>query len=155
MNRTSAPRVPLRASRAARLLVAAAVMLGLAASPTAAESSALVPVNAVVSPPAAQFYGYAAPVVVTEKGGQITYMNLDIAQHDVVQDPKADRIAGPRKKPWCKAFRRKACPVFWTRRIGIGQQTKVLGLGAVKPGKTYSFYCTLHPGMRGTLIVRP
>jgi plastocyanin len=114
-----------------------------------------VPMSVVTTAPAAQFHGYVAPVIVTEKGGEVIYVNLDVAQHDVVQDTKADGIAGPRKKPWCVGYGKKSCPVFWTKRIGLGQNTEILGLESVKPGKTYSFFCTLHPGMKGTLVVRP
>jgi plastocyanin len=141
--------------RNARFLTIAISVVMLIAMPTSARTLDDVPVNVVTTAPGAQFHGYAAPVVVTQKRGTVTYVNLDIAPHNVVQDPRADGVAGPKKKPWCKAFRKRACPVFWTKQIAIGQQTNVLGLESVKPGKTYSFYCTLHPGMRGTLVVAP
>ncbi len=136
-------------------LALAGLMLFIISVPTSAGSTDDVPVYVVSTGPAAQFYGYVAPVVVTEKGGSVTYLNLDIARHDLVQDVQADGFAGSRKKPWCKSFRKGTCPVFWTPSIGLGQQTQVKGLESVKPGKTYSFLCTLHPGMTGTLIVRP
>lgn len=133
--------------------VLAAVVLS--ASPTVAETDADVPVFVVLTGPAAQFYGYTAPVIATQKGGQVTYANLDIAFHNVVQDTKADGVAGSNKKPWCSSYKKGECPVFWTKQIGVGQQTEVLGLESVKPGKTYTFFCTLHPGMRGSLVVAP
>ena len=47
------------------------------------------------------------------------------------------------------------CPVFWTKLIGLGQSTDVKGIDKVKPGTVYSFFCTIHPGMKGKLIVAP
>ena len=37
--------------------------------------------------------------------------------------------------------------------IGSGQTTGVWGLENTEPGRTYSFLCTLHHGMTGTLTV--
>ena len=109
--------------------------------------------NNVVSGPQAQFYGYATPVIVTPRNGKVSYTNIDLVRHDVVQDPRTDGVAGPSTKPWCGRFPTGKCPVFWTPLMGLGQTTAVRGLDNVKSGKTYTFYCTLHPGMRGRLIV--
>ena len=108
----------------------------------------------VVSGPQAQFSGYATPVVVASKRGKVTYTNLDIVRHDVVQDPRADGMRGPGTKPWCRKFRKGRCPVFWTPLIGLGDDTTLRGMENVRPGKIYSFYCTLHPGMKGRLVVQ-
>jgi plastocyanin len=142
-------------SKVVRLLAAVGLLSVIMATPAAAEVVSDVPLYVVSTGPASEFYGYTAPVVVTEKGGQVTYVNLDLARHNLVQDPQADGVAGSGKKPWCESYRKGKCPVFWTPQIGIGQQTEVLGLKSVKPGTTYTFFCTLHPGMRGTLVVRP
>ncbi|HEU4481181.1 MAG TPA: hypothetical protein VFS18_04785 [Actinomycetota bacterium] len=109
----------------------------------------------VASGPLATFHGYAPPVVVIQKGDDLTYANFDIVQHDVVHDAAADGISGPKKRPWCGNFKKGSCPVFWSERAGLGAQTPVLGLNKVKPGKSYTFYCTLHPSMVGTLVVAP
>jgi plastocyanin len=42
--------------------------------------------------------------------------------------------------------------LFWSPLVGLSQTTPVLGVSGLKPG-TYSFYCTLHPGMKGKLVV--
>lgn len=136
-------------------LLAAAILVVVMATPTVAEQFDSSPVNVVTTLAGAQFHSYTAPVVVTQKGGELTYLNLDIVQHDVVQDPRVDGIAGSKKKPWCSAFKKGACPVFWTPKIGVAQQTDVLGLESVKPGQIYSFYCTLHASMKGKLVVTP
>jgi plastocyanin len=76
--------------------------------------------------------------MVTQKGGPLQFINLDVVQHDVV----ADR-AGPDGRP-----------LFRTPLIGTGQSAAVEGLDRVESGQSYPFYCSLHPGMRGTLSVR-
>jgi plastocyanin len=102
----------------------------------------------------AQSYGYLTPVVVVSKGGTVTYTNLDIVRHDVVQYATA-HVHGSSRRPWCRQFPRRLCPIFYSPLIGLGQSEAVQGLRYVKPGQVYTFYCTLHPGMRGTLIVQP
>ena len=115
----------------------------------------------VLTGPAAKFWGYATPVIVIAKGEALTYTNLDVEKHDVVQDVEADGFGGPKKMPWCKKAKSAGhehhshgCPVFWSDLIGLGASTEVLGLENVKAGTTYSFMCTLHHGMKGKLIVR-
>jgi plastocyanin len=108
----------------------------------------------VVAGPQAQFYGYLTPAMVVSKAsGTLVYTNLDIVRHDVVQDVRKDGVASKGKDPWCKRFRRGQCPLFWAPLIGLGESTDVQGLKNTVPGKVYSFYCSLHPGMRGTLAV--
>jgi hypothetical protein len=135
-------------------LACIAVCLVSLAAPAGVTAQTL-PEQQVLSGPGGQFYGYLTPVVVVEKKGQLAYTNADILQHDVVHDAKADGVYGPSRKPWCKAFRKGKCPVFWSKRAGLSQTVPVLGLSAVKPGATYTFFCTLHPGMRGVLAVAP
>lgn len=106
----------------------------------------------VVSGPGAQFAGYLTPAVLAAKGGKLDYTNADVVSHDVVQDPRTDGISGKGTKPWCKGFPTGKCPVFFTPLQGLGQTTPVQGLDQLVPGKSYSFYCTLHPSMRGTLV---
>ena len=38
--------------------------------------------------------------------------------------------------------------------IGLGESTTVDGAEKLQPGKSYSFHCSLHPGMHGTLVVQ-
>ena len=45
-------------------------------------------------------------------------------------------------------------PVFASRLGGLGEVVPVEGMDRVESGKQYGFFCSLHPGMRGTLVVR-
>jgi polyvinyl alcohol dehydrogenase (cytochrome) len=93
---------------------------------------------AIVAGPGAASAGYLTPTMVTQKGGPLQFINLDVVQHDVV----ADRT-GPDGQP-----------LFRTPLIGTGQSAAVEGLDRVEAGQSYPFFCSLHPGMRGTLSVR-
>ena len=134
-----------------------AILITLAFAVTiawAVPTSAAMQVEAVTGP-AAKYYGYVTPAIVVDKGGQITYTNFDLERHNVVQDVNFDGIHGSSKAKWCGLFDKGRCPVFYSPLIGLGQSTKVQGLKAVKPGTLYTFYCTLHPGMKGKLLIRP
>jgi plastocyanin len=98
--------------------------------------------------------GYLPPVVVVAPGENLDYSNFDVASHSVVA---ADAYV-PRKKAkkvkWCSGFDKGKCPLFWSPAIGVGETTSVLGLERVQSGTQYGFLCTLHPNMKGTLVVR-
>jgi polyvinyl alcohol dehydrogenase (cytochrome) len=86
----------------------------------------------VVAGPGAASMGYATPAMITQVGGPLNFTNLDIVQHDVVSDDG----------------------LFRSDLIGLGQTTPIEGLENVQAGRTYGFFCSIHPGMRGQLIVR-
>ena len=93
---------------------------------------------AVVAGPGAASTTYATPVMVTQPGGSLSFANLDVAQHDVTAVQK-----GPNGKP-----------LFQSPLIGLGQTAAVDGADRLTAGQTYDFFCSIHPGMRGQLIVR-
>jgi plastocyanin len=92
----------------------------------------------IVAGPGAYATTYATPLVTTTPGGQVTFANYDIAQHDVTAVDKG----------------RDGQPLFRSKLIGFQQTAPVEGTNRVKSGQTYGFYCSLHPGMRGQLAVR-
>jgi outer membrane protein assembly factor BamB/plastocyanin len=94
--------------------------------------------STIVAGPGAVYTTYATPLMTVEKGGPLSFANLDAPQHDVVSDDK-----GPDGRP-----------VFQSRLSGLGEVTPVEGMDRVESGRQYGFFCSLHPGMRGTLIVR-
>jgi plastocyanin len=98
--------------------------------------------------------GFATPVVVIQKGDAITFYNTDVPQHDFVATDAFVPKRKAKKTKWCSGFRRGRCPLFWSPKIGVGQSTSVLGLSRVRSGEQYGFFCSLHPNMKGTLIVQ-
>jgi plastocyanin len=121
-----------------RVLVIAAVAgsAALALSATAGAADDPQPVPTIVSGPGATNAGYATPVMATQVGGPLQYTNLDVVQHDVVSEKK-----------------RRGRPLFSTPLTSLGETEAVKGLKRVKSGQTYGFYCSIHPGMRGQLVV--
>ncbi|MDQ3963727.1 MAG: plastocyanin/azurin family copper-binding protein [Actinomycetota bacterium] len=109
----------------------------------------------------AKITGYATPVIVAERGEEITFTNLDLEKHNVVQDVAIDGKGSKKRMPWCEKPKSDGhehhdteCPIFWSKLIGLAETTPILGLDNVKSGEIYSFFCTLHHGMKGKLIVR-
>ncbi|MGH2808558.1 MAG: cupredoxin domain-containing protein [Actinomycetota bacterium] len=139
------------------LAVVASFAIAAPASPRDVDAT-----PAAATGPFAQYWGYATPVLVVEKGGSLTYTNLDIIRHDLVHDVETDGFGGPKRMLWCEKSggdghhhdHGAACPVFWSKQIGLNGSATVLGLKNLKPGTIYTFFCTLHHGMRGTLIAR-
>ena len=110
--------------------------------------------------PQAKVSGYATPIIVVTKGEEITFTNLDTDLHDVVQDTEKDGFGAKKMMRWCEPRgghehdHGEACPLFWTGLIGLGDTTRILGLKNLEAGKTYSFFCTRHHGMKGSLVVQ-
>lgn len=137
------------------LMAAAALVVG---SPAGAVS--LAEEHRAVAGPGGVAYGYLTPTITISKGDKISFTNLDAFEHDFVHDVETDGFGGKRNVRWCKEENGHdqhdhGCPVFWSERLEAGETTKVLGLKRVKRDRTYTFFCTLHHNMKGTLIVRP
>ncbi|MEA2492393.1 MAG: hypothetical protein QOJ29_304, partial [Thermoleophilaceae bacterium] len=81
--------------------------------------------------------GYATPAVISFKGNKVSYTNLDNVQHDVTATDK-----GPDGRV-----------LFQSKLIGLGESTPIEGTEKLAPG-SYSFYCSVHPGMKGTIAVQ-
>jgi hypothetical protein len=45
-------------------------------------------------------------------------------------------------------------PLFRSALAGLGESKPIEGLDRVVSGQTYGFYCSIHPGMTGQLIVQ-
>lgn len=108
----------------------------------------------VATGPGGFLAGYAPPVVIVDQGEDITYMNGDIAPHNFIAPDDFIRKKKAKKVEWCSAYDKGKCPLFWSETIGAGETTEVLGLERLKSGNEYAFFCSVHPNMRGTLIVR-
>lgn len=112
--------------------------------------------------PGSFILGYLTPTITISKGDSIVFTNLDAFSHDIVHDVKADGFGGKHNVPWCQTGKghkhgkhSAPCPVFWSPLVPTGGSTQVIGLTRVKPGTTYSFFCTEHHNMKGKLVVNP
>src|SRR5438034_3544372 len=74
--------------------------------------------------------------VTMDQGETLTFMNMDLNNHDVTAD-----AAGPDGKP-----------LFASATIGFGQTSKVDGAEYLTTG-AYKFHCSVHQFMTGTLTV--
>ena len=45
-------------------------------------------------------------------------------------------------------------PLFHSKLIGLGEAADVEGVDRLQSGRSYEFFCSVHPGMRGTLAVQ-
>jgi plastocyanin len=75
--------------------------------------------------------GYVIPDVTIDPGEKVTFLNPDIAPHDVTSEE-----AG----------------LFASKTVGTGSEVPVEGTDGLAQG-TYPFICSLHPFMKGTLTV--
>jgi len=132
--------------RKASFVVALGFTLASFASPARAAVAATGPGGFVV--------GFVPPVVVIASDEGITYANADIAPHNFIAQDSFLTKKQERKTKWCSGYDAGKCPLFWSETITAGRTTDVLGLQRVRSGESYAFYCSLHPGMKGTLIVR-
>ena len=98
--------------------------------------------------------GFIPPVVVIAEGEGVTYANSDVAPHNFVAENSFLSRRAAKKAKWCSSFDAGRCPLFWSPTITTGETTEVEGLDAVKAGEQHAFFCSLHPNMKGTLIVR-
>jgi polyvinyl alcohol dehydrogenase (cytochrome) len=92
----------------------------------------------VLAGPGAASTGYATPAMVSFAGSPLSFTNLDVVQHDVTATDK-----GPDGRP-----------LFQSKLIGLGETATVDRAEKLQSGRSYSFYCSLHPGMKGTLAVQ-
>jgi hypothetical protein len=91
----------------------------------------------IIAGPGAVATTYATPVMASPTGSLVSFVNNDLPQHDVT----AVDLSNGR-------------PLFQSKLIGIGEVAPVSGTDKLKAG-SYAFYCSIHPGMRGTLVVGP
>lgn len=140
-----------RAATAILALAAGLVVLG-GAQPASAAT--------IYSGPLAASLNYLTPDVTIAPGETLTYSNFDlVANHDVTSRDLY------RPKPKCKIVKRKGkrrrkCTrptpelLFQSELIGFGESSTVRGTERLKSGRTYEYFCSIHPSMTGTVSVR-
>lgn len=128
-------------------MVFAAVMALFISVPVAARAAV------AVSGPGAFVAGWTTRAVIITEGEGVTYANADIAPHNLIADAVYIPTRAERKAKWCTAYDRGRCPLFWSATITAGETTEVLGLERLRSGRQYPFFCSIHPSMKGTMVV--
>ena len=136
MTRTS-PRLVLGLA-AAGLLVSS---VGSTAAPLPAPALA-------VAPPQGAIVGFAVPTIVSVKGQALSLLNADTVGHTVTSV-----ATKPQRLKYGKKWYTIRVPLF-DGTVGATAVGDVKGVANLKPG-TYAFYCAMHTGMKGTLVVQP
>jgi len=89
----------------------------------------------VLAGPGSYTSTYWTPIVVVQAGNeQLSFTNLDVQRHNVVEVTNG------------------GTPLFDSDLAGLGETVPVRFHAHLEPGKLYSFYCTLHPGMFGRIV---
>ena len=158
-----------RGRRAPSLRLAAVGSAVVLAGPLCASSGA-VPGSPIVALPEGATAGFV-PQAVDSAGADVTFVNADPSSaHSVVSvDTVTERIPvpaacpkpkkpakgkqAPKPKPCPPAYRTITKPLFSTGPVAPAGSVAILGTGALKPG-SYAFFCGLHPGMKGTLVIQ-
>ena len=84
-----------------------------------------------VAGPGAYSTTYLTPIVLVQAGQEkLSFLNLDLQRHNIVSKDG----------------------LFDSDLAGLGQTVPVRFSGHLTSGKTYAFYCTLHPGMFGSIV---
>lgn len=98
--------------------------------------------------------GFATPVVAATQGEAITFVNADVAPHNFVADGVYLSKKDAKKARWCTAYTAKNCPLFWSATVAAGETADVEGVERLESGKQYPFFCSVHPAMKGTLVIQ-
>ena len=135
-------------SRRTGLALGAAALLVAATGAEAATPAPPVP-SVAVAGPQAPTVGFATPTVVMLAGQALTFANGDTTGHDITS-----KLTKPKKLKYGKKYYTIQVPLFRSESVPAGSTGPVVGVEGLKPG-TYAFFCSLHTGMTGSLIVQP
>ncbi len=154
--------------RALTVLLLLSTVLGMqtAYAGDVASESGPVETRLILSVPGSRGATYGTPVVVVQPNDELRFLNADLFVHDVrsvamgpddtrrCNPPEADEPPHPKRNP--RRFPLGKCPLLWTPPIAVTNgvfESKVYGTENLEPGKTFEFYCTVFPNMRGQVIV--
>lgn len=128
-----------------RLLIVTATLGSVALALQASGQPLPTGVVSIAAGPQGAAYGYLTPQVVSSAGTEVTFVNVDQTSHDVTsRATKTVKVRGKRKQ----------VPLFAAPITnGSGSTSTMPATASLKPG-TYDFFCSLHPGMKGTLTVQ-
>lgn len=136
-----------------RRLVLGAAVAGLVASSvgaTFAAGAAPVPVPSLaVAPPQGAVIGFASPATVSVQGQALSFLNADVVGHTLTSV-----ATKPKRIKYGRRYYTIRVPLFDSGGVTAAGVGDVKGVTGLKPG-SYAFYCALHTGMKGTLVVEP
>lgn len=131
-----------------KILMVGAAIASLIVAATGAPAKAVV----AAAGPGGFAAGFATPLVIAPAATGVTFVNGDIQPHNVIANEDFFSKKAAKKIEWCKSYPTKKCPVFWSETVAVGETTPVLGIEDLVSGQQYSFFCSIHPGMKGTLV---
>lgn len=125
------------------------VTMGAAVALTQTASAAPPPAPAIaVAGPEAAAVGFVSRYVVSLQGQALSFANGDVSGHTLTSKATRKKIVKYGKKRYVIYV-----PLFDSDSVNAGVVGDVKGVTSLKPGK-YDFYCALHTGMTGQLIVQ-
>ena len=131
---------------ATRPRLAAAAAVGLLSS-TPATAGVPAPAVAVAGPEAAAV-GFASKIVVSVQGQAMSFLNADVSGHTLTSKQTKKKVVTFGKRKYVISV-----PLFDSDSVNAGAIGDVKGVTSLAPG-TYDFYCALHTGMTGQLMVK-
>lgn len=133
---------------ALRALVLGAAAAAVGAAPVTSAAPPPAPA-AVVSGPQSATVGFAPPTVLSVQGQGVTLLNADTVGHTVTSlATRAKRVKIGKRLYTIRV------PLFDTGDVAAAATGEVKGVTGLKPG-SYAFFCTVHPAMKGQLVVNP
>ena len=132
-----------------RAVLAGAASAVLAVT-TAASAAPKVPAPALaIAGPEAATAGFTSRVVLAVQGQALTFVNADVSGHTLTS-----KQTKPQRVKFGSKYYVIRVPLFDSSGVNPGATRDVKGVTALKPG-SYDFYCSLHTGMTGQLLVKP
>lgn len=136
-------------TRTPRRIVLGAAAAGLLVSSLAATASPLPAPALAVAPPQGAVVGFAGPYAVAVQGQALSLLNVDTVAHTITSV-----ASKPKRIKYGKKYFTIRVPLFDSGSIAGAAVGDVKGVAGLKPG-SYAFYCSMHTGMKGTLVVKP
>ena len=126
------------------LAVAGSAALALTTTASAAPPA---PAVAIAGPEAATA-GFVSRVVLSVQGQALTFVNADVSGHTLTS-----KQTKPQRVKFGSKYYVIRVPLFDSSGVNAGATREVKGVTTLKPG-TYDFYCSMHTGMTGQLLVK-
>ena len=136
-------------TRTPRRILLGAVATGLLVSSLGATAAPLPAPALAIAPPQGAVVGFALPQAIAFQGQAVTLLNTDTVAHTVTSV-----ATKPKRIKYGKKYYTIRVPLFDSGSIAGLAMGDVKGATGLKPG-SYAFYCSMHTGMKGTLVVQP